>query len=386
LLDSKALGELTEVDQKRLNELKLKQLKLEQDIRDANFEQSQEDIIKAKLDLENKFNEDKLNGVFKTNEEELAAEKKLQIELAKLEIARLKNERENFDEKSQKHKELTKEILAQEQQLNDLTNEKGEESVEDFRQRMDERNQIIQLGTDFLTDQIDRRIAKIEEEKDAAQSAADLYAGLAKSGNITAKESLAEQNRLIEEAEAEKVALEKRKQQILLVSATLQAFNSNLAAGDDSATAFSKAITSTVVLTEFIKALPTFLDGIEDTGSHGQGVDGKGGFHAILHPHERVFTKEENAQIGDISNKDAANILESHRLGNYNNQIQGLTMLMNVTGTSSDTDGINDKLQQIIDTPQQSVDIGQVMKSSMLLRDTRRKGNRTTTNIFKIKA
>ena len=69
LLESKKLGEFTEEDQKKLNELKLEQLELEQQIRDANFEQSQEDILKAQIDLQNKFNQDRLNGVFKTEEE-----------------------------------------------------------------------------------------------------------------------------------------------------------------------------------------------------------------------------------------------------------------------------------------------------------------------------
>jgi len=386
ILESKKLGELTEKDQERLNQLKLKQLKLEQDIRDANFEESQEDIIKAKLDLENKFNEDRLLGVFETEEEILEAEKILNIELTKLEIARLKNERENFDERSQKHKELTAEILSQEQQLNDLTSEKSEESIEDFKQRMDERNQIIQLATDFFVDQIDRRIEKIEEEKDAAQDQADLFAKLAASGNITAKESLQEQNKIIQEAEAERIALEEKKQQILLVSSTLQAFNSNLAAGDDSATAFAKAVTSTVVLTEFIKALPTFLEGVENTGSHGMGLDGKGGFLSVLHPNEKVFTSEHTDMIGDYSNQEVAETMESIRLGNYNNKIQGLTMLMNTTGTSQDTLGVESKLQQIIDKPQPHMEVGQVMASSFLIRENKRKGNRTTTNIFKIKA
>ena len=386
LLESREIGEFKEKDQKRLNELILEQKKLEQDIRNANFEQGQEDIVKAKLDLENKFNEDRLLGVFKTDEEILAAEKKLNEELLKLEIARLKNQRGNLDERSQKHKEITAEILAAEQELFDSVNEKSEESTEDFKTRMDERNQIVQLATDFFIDQIDRRIDKIEEEKSAAQDQADLFSKLAESGNITAKESLAEQNKIIREAERERIALEKRKQQILLVSSTIQAFNSNLAAGDDSATALAKAITTTVVLTEVIKALPTFLDGIENTGSHGMGLDGKGGFLSVLHPEERVFTKGQNAKIGDISNDDAAAILESHRLGSYNNKIQGLTMLMNTTGESTDTSGIEDKLQSLIDKPENSIEVAEIMHGSMLIRDRRKKGNRTTTNIFKIKS
>lgn len=48
---------------------------------------------------------------------------------------------------------------------------------------------------------------------------------------------------------------------------------------------------------------PSFYTGIEDTGRGGN-LDEKGGFHAVLHPHERVLTAEENKKLRGLSNKE----------------------------------------------------------------------------------
>lgn len=57
---------------------------------------------------------------------------------------------------------------------------------------------------------------------------------------------------------------------------------------------------------------PSFYVGTEDTG-HGGNVDSKGGFNAVLHPHERVLTAEENKQLKGISNKKLIETVQQHR-------------------------------------------------------------------------
>ena len=54
------------------------------------------------------------------------------------------------------------------------------------------------------------------------------------------------------------------------------------------------------VLNAFVNSLPTFYEGTEDTGQSGNGIDNKGGFHAILHPHERVIPQNLNNKIGNF--------------------------------------------------------------------------------------
>lgn len=54
---------------------------------------------------------------------------------------------------------------------------------------------------------------------------------------------------------------------------------------------------------------PSFFVGTEDTG-HGGNVDSKGGFHAVLHPHERVLTAEENKKLKGLSNREVIERVE----------------------------------------------------------------------------
>lgn len=61
--------------------------------------------------------------------------------------------------------------------------------------------------------------------------------------------------------------------------------------------------------------IPSFYDGTEDTGKGGN-LDGKGGFHAILHPNERVMTAQQNKRLGGASNEEVTRMYEmAKRLG-----------------------------------------------------------------------
>lgn len=58
---------------------------------------------------------------------------------------------------------------------------------------------------------------------------------------------------------------------------------------------------------------PSFYVGTEDTG-HGGKADSKGGFNAVLHPHERVLTAEENKKLRGLSNRQVIDLVESYKV------------------------------------------------------------------------
>ena len=264
--------------------------------------------------------------------------------------------------------------------------EKQIEAVENNSQLL---NDAIKITTDYFIEQADRRIAKIDEEIDAATKQADHYRSLAENGNITAKESLAEQNRLIAEANIKKEQEEKRKQRIEMVSAVLSAFNANLQVeGTTSAEAFTKAITSTTLLTQFIGALPTFLEGTEDTGAQGRGVDGKGGFNAILHPNERVMTKEQNAMIGGVSNDYVAQVMEQHRVGNYMDGGLLIAKIDNaelISGLSNLENKMSAVEKAILNQPRESNNTAEMLSNYMMFENKQTQGGKTTTSRFKVR-
>lgn len=89
-------------------------------------------------------------------------------------------------------------------------------------------------------------------------------------------------------------------------------------------TALAKTI-KTIGIAEGARALfnadiPSKFDGTEDTGEGGN-LDSKGGKLFILHPHERVVTAEQNKLIGDIPNKDLAQLAYNWRTGVLHSEV-----------------------------------------------------------------
>lgn len=259
-------------------------------------------------------------------------------------------------------------------------------TTEEIKESYETQIAIIDALTEAFVKNADKRIAKIDEEIDAAQKQADMFREMAINGNITAKESLAEQNRLIEEANAEKARQEERKQNILKISAIIQTYLASLEAGDDQATALGKAATTGAALELLVNTIGSFFEGTEDTGTVANPLDSKGGRLAMLHDNERVLTAKQNAKMRGYSNDEVANIMERHRMnGMLDGQIgQGrdshllVQQLMDVKGE------LKEVKKAIIDKPETNIELGAISQKMMQISETRKQGNRTTRKRFKL--
>ena len=196
---------------------------------------------------------------------------------------------------------------------------------------------------------MDKEIAKAESQYTILQQ-------LAANGNINAQESLAEQQRIINEANARKEKEMKRQQRIKLAESVYSTYNSKVASGSEHP--LMDTIKDTMLLQQFIASLPTFYDGTEDTGKNGNGIDGKGGFHAVLHPNERVIPKSLNEQIGSLSNEALAKMASEYQNGKIirsNSQI----------GSAFDTAILVNELKNLNETikakPETNINIGEII-------------------------
>jgi len=186
--------------------------------------------------------------------------------------------------------------------------------IDEEKKMAEDQIAIIEGLTEAFNYFTDKRIAKIDEEIAKSQQRYDNYVDLAKAGNINAKESLAVEAKLIAEQNRKKEKLEKQKQRVQLASDALQAYIRN-SEDPDVKNPLLKTFSDITLLTQFIQNLPFFEEGTEDTGKTGNGIDGRGGFLSVLHPNERVLTKQQNAMVGDISNEELAKIASLHRSG-----------------------------------------------------------------------
>lgn len=191
----------------------------------------------------------------------------------------------------------------------------GQQAAIDAEKQMwKDRMEIAQFATDLLLMQSDRRIAQLDKEIAAAEKQSDVLRQLATNGNIDAKDSLAEQQRIADEATRKKAIAERRKQQLEFANTAFQTYGAKVEAGAQNPLA--ETLRDLTLLQQAVATFtPAFLEGTEDTGTNGRGVDGKGGFNAILHPNERVMTKEQNKRVGAIDNETLADIAWSYQNG-----------------------------------------------------------------------
>jgi hypothetical protein len=274
------------------------------------------------------------------------------------------------------YKNRNKQIKAAEDKAADKDKEDNKKKNEEIWKNNQE---FAQKTTDFLKKQSDERIALIDKEIAAAEKQADFYRELAANGNINAQQSLAEQERIIAESNRRKEREQKRQQRMELANTIYQTYASH--AAKDPKTALMNTIKDASLLQAFISSLPMFYDGTEDTG-RGGGVDGKGGFHAVLHPHERVIPKSLNDQIGNLSNEQLTRLAMEYQNGRLVGQ--------DVAHSSLDLAILANKLDNLTEVikhkPETNIQLGEITQSAMEIVQSTRKGNTTIYNRFKVRS
>lgn len=266
------------------------------------------------------------------------------------------------------------------EKLNDQSRKQLEKELEDEKKAAEIRRELFQLGTDYFIKQSQQRIAQIDKEIQAAEKQYDVLKQLAADGNIDAKESLAAQEKIIAESNRRKEKEQRRQQRLQLLNTAFQTYNSKIEAG--SKNPLTETIRDIGLLRAFIETIPAFEKGTEDTGVNGKGVDGKGGFHAILHPNERVIPKSMNQKIGSMSNEQLTKLAQEYQNGRIikpNEQI----------GSALDTALLISKLDQLTKTielkPETNIELGEITQSMMEVVKSTKKGNTTTYNRYKIR-
>jgi hypothetical protein len=336
----------------------------------------------AKIEADYKVNKQ----IEAENELQIESDYKLKIqninEKANLEIMQLNKKTD--EETINSLKEVTDAVTTETEKQTQTKKDADDKELENLKAVMDKRNEWAQWLTDYFIQQSDKRIEQIDKEIEAAENQFDTLQELAKNGNINAKESLAEQQRLINEANKLKAKEERRKQAIELASSVYQTYNNKVAEGVENP--LMDTIKDTVLLQQFVNTLigsmPSFMDGTEDTGVNGHGVDGKGGFHAILHPNERVVPKPLNQMIGDLTNEELATIAQEYQNGKV---VRGNSQIMSALDTAVLVSKLDELKSTIENKPEHNIELGQITTSMIEILDSKKTGNMVKTNRFKVR-
>lgn len=377
---------------------------IEQDDFDLKIELLEKEFDKEKELRDKSFEDDKIKGQESVNELKARLDEIKQVRIQQLkdqaEFDRLQVEEEviEADEKAQKIKEIN-EILANDiirldnetldakkdidEQEVDQEEKKEEELADVRKQRADDQLAILEALTNVANEYADKRIAKIDEEIEASENRFNSLQELANNGNILAKESLAEEAKLIAEQNKKKEQMEKRKQRVQLASTVMQTYLSN-SQDPEVKNPLQKTITDTVLLTEFIKSLPGFFDGTEDTGRNGQGIDGKGGFLSVLHPNERVIPKKNNELIGGMSNDELSQLAYNYQNGLVRDVADGLALSKDMSGVSILAGKLDSLERTINNKPEHSLEVEQIIDGAMAISRTTKRGNTKIYNRYRV--
>lgn len=365
------------------------------------------------VDTENSIKASSKNTEKKVkNEKKVVEAKKERVlteeEIYQLELAQLAKKEEEkqkiidetakkLDEDQQKREQDGKEEMDRLSAIGKITTDAWQKQLDDeaeaqkkadeaekerLKIRYENVKKYTELANDLAQKQLDKKIELIDKEIDASKKKESDLEELAKNGNIKAGESIAEQERIQNEAIAKKEKAERQKQLIQMTTAFLTAYTNELENGKSSGEALTIALTDKALLDGVISALPAFFSGTEDTGNGGN-LDNKGGFLSVLHPNERVLTKEQNQQLNGISNDEVVKMVQKAKMNNLENgSFENVGVLAELNGLKSELGAIK---QAILNKPETNIELGAITQSAMEIVQSTKKGNRTITNTFKVR-
>jgi hypothetical protein len=254
------------------------------------------------------------------------------------------------------------------------------DDIEKEKKAQEERLKTIeafaQKTADYFKKKSEEKVKAIDEEISASEKQAETLKQLAADGNINAQQSLAEQQRIINEANLRKQKELRKQQRIEVGLAAFKAFSANA----DKDNPLASTIKDVTGLLAFINSLPMFYDGTEDTGTNGRGVDGKGGFHAILHPNERVLPKSLNQQIGNLSNEELARIAQDYQ----NGRLIGQDVAHSALDFAVMVNKIDELKEVIKNKPETNIALGEITQSAMQIVEQKRTGNTVIYNRYRV--
>jgi TP901 family phage tail tape measure protein len=314
---------------------------------------------------------DKINADYDIKEKELQAQ---QLKRQKdAETEKIIIHEQGINDK----KELDDEYLESIDKYNDKLVEKQKEAN---RVIFESTDAIVKASADYFIQQSQRKIEQLEKEISMAEKQADTLRALAEQGNIDAQESLAEQQKIIAEANRKKLEEQKRQQRIQLAQSVYSTYTAKVNA--NSKNPLAETIRDTQVLNQFIQSLPTFFDGTEDTGTNGRGIDGKGGFLSVLHPNERVVPKSLNDQIGSMSNDELSQLAMEYQNGKMVRSDSQISSALELAVLVNRLDNLTKVIQ---DKPETNIELGEITQGAMEIVKSTKKGNTIVYNRYKIK-
>lgn len=214
-------------------------------------------------------------------------------------------------------------------------------SVKDGEKDNKTNYEEIQKGiTSALENQIDKRIALLDKEKQARENQLNYLQALAANGNITARDSIQQQIEMQRKLDQEREKMERRKANLQAISSGLQIFQKQIETGKTPAQAFASTITSMKMLEALLKSFNFFYTGTDSAPEGWAVVDERGAeLHTDKHGNVKSFGQSGGARFRYLEKGDKIVTAE---------KTQQLLQGMTYSGyASSNTGGANNEYNQL---------------------------------------
>ena len=284
----------------------------------------QQQVIDAQIKHQQKFNQE-LRDLDKKQVNDWEDKEEKKVEITKKTDKDIEKEYYEHQKRMQKirdeaiKQEGLKEMKAEDPAFSPKVKaeqDKIKKDAEDEEKRREQERKNALTQSEMLLDiwregqekKSEEALAYIDHELDRNKSAIEIQAELASRGmeNTLAfemkKQDELEEARVQELERQKKVA--KQQEALELSLAFLKAYETYISQDMKSGQALLRASGDIMTAKLLSKAIAgSAFDGVEDTGGAGN-VDSKGGKLWVLHPNERVLTKEQNQKLNGIGNDE----------------------------------------------------------------------------------
>ena len=284
----------------------------------------QQQVIDAQIKHQQKFNQE-LRDLDKKQVNDWEDKEEKKVEITKKTDKDIEKEYYEHQKRMQKirdeaiKQEGLKEMKAEDPAFSPKVKaeqDKIKKDAEDEEKRREQERKNALTQSEMLLDiwregqekKSEEALAYIDHELDRNKSAIEIQAELASRGmeNTLAfemkKQDELEKARVQELERQKKVA--KQQEALELSLAFLKAYETYISQDMKSGQALLRASGDIMTAKLLSKAIAgSAFDGVEDTGGAGN-VDSKGGKLWVLHPNERVLTKEQNQKLNGIGNDE----------------------------------------------------------------------------------
>ena len=289
-------------------EFNIRKNKLIQDLEEERIELlKQKDLTEEKklqIELNYKKKKEELDQNLLIEYTDLQTKIKVETEKSAEELLTIEAEKNN--KINEYNDEINDALEGRADNQNNSAKDLRNKDLEDQKNYFDQINQLAKLSSDFFIKQSDRKIKRIEAEKNALEKQSDFLKELAVEGNISAKESLALNEKLQIESNQKKEKELRKQEKIKVAMSVFDAYSRNSTDPKVKNPAV-KTISDISVLTAFINSLPTFYEGTETTVAEALGkpnLSGKDGHIVRVDGSEKVLNPKLSKMTGNLTTNE----------------------------------------------------------------------------------